>query len=125
MSPRLLAQAIAAGRVAIGLTLFLSPTPVTRRWVGPDEADRPGARLLAMGLGARDVVLGAGVLASLAAGGGPARPWLIGSVAADAMDLTATLRNAGGIPGSAVAGTVLVAGGAAVAGAYALAAAGD
>jgi hypothetical protein len=121
MSPRLLAQVIAAGRVVIGVSLFVAPTAITRRWVGPDESDRAGARVLAMGLGARDVVVGAGALAALSDGGGSAKPWLLGSALADAADLAAILRNASDVPGSAVAGTVAVAGGAAAAGLYVLA----
>ena len=121
MSPRLLAQIIAAGRVAIGATLFASPSLVARGWVGPLEGDRTGTRTMAMGLGARDMVVGAGVLAALAAGNGSAKPWLVGSVVADAMDLAATLRNADNIPASSVVAVGAVAGGAALAGAYVLA----
>ncbi len=120
MNPRLLAQLIAGGRVAIGLALFASPSLVTRHWVGEDEGDRLGTRVMAMGLGGRDVVIGAGALAALSAGGDAARPWLLGSVLADTFDLVATLRNAGRLPSGAVAGTVLVAGGAAGAGAWLL-----
>jgi hypothetical protein len=120
MTPRLLAQIIAAGRVLIGLTLFLTPTRITRHWVGAAEGDRPGARIMAMGLGARDVVVGAGALMALKEGGATARPWLLGSAVADTMDLAATLRTAGELPKVAVAGTVAVAGGAAAAGFYLL-----
>lgn len=120
MSPRTLAQVIAAGRVVVGVTLLAAPTLITRRWVGDDEGRRVGARVLAMGLGGRDVVVGAGALAALNAGGDAAKPWLIGSVLADACDLAAILRASGELETSAVAGTVVVAGGAAAAGVYAL-----
>ena len=120
MTPRLLAQIVAAGRVLVGLMLFVVPTRVTRHWVGATEGERTGTKVMAMGLGARDVVIGAGALAAVHAGNGAAKPWLLGSAAADLMDLTATLRAAGDLPTGAVAGTVLVAGGAAAAGIYVL-----
>ena len=99
MNPRLIAQLIAGGRVVIGLALVAKPALVTSRWVGDDEADRPGARVLGTGLGGRDVVVGAGTLAALSAGDGSVRPWLIGSVLADTVDLIGTLRSAGELPG--------------------------
>ena len=120
MNPRLLAQIIAAGRVVVGAVLFISTARVTRPWVGEAEGSRTGTRVMAMGLGARDVVVGAGTLATIGQGGGAAKPWLVGSLAADAMDLAATLRAAGQIPAASVAGVALVAGGAAAAGAYVL-----
>lgn len=120
MSPRTLAQVIAAGRVVIGAALLVAPTPITRRWVGEDEGGRVGARVLAMGLGGRDVVVGAGVLTALSAGGDSAKPWLIGSIVADVCDMAAILRASRELDTSAVAGTAIVAGGAAAAGVYVL-----
>lgn len=120
MKPRTLAQLIAAGRIAVGATLLLAPTVVTRRWVGEREGEHLGTRVMAAGLGGRDIVVGAGVLAALRSGEG-ARLWLIGSAAADVIDLVSTVRHAGELPASAVAGTVAVAGGAAVAGAWVVA----
>ncbi len=116
MKPRTLAQLIAAGRAGIGLTLMAAPAVVTRHWVGEAEGDRLGTRVMAAGLGVRDLVIGAGVLASLGSGNG--RPWLVASAAADLGDLVATLRSRGELPTAAVAGTVLVAGGSALAGAW-------
>ncbi len=116
MDPRILAQTIAAGRVAVGLTLMAAPTVVTRHWVGESEGERLGARVMGAGLGGRDVVIGAGVLAALRTNG--ARSWLVASALADAFDLVATLRARDELPRGAVAGTVLVAGGAAAAGAW-------
>lgn len=120
MTPRLLAQIVAAGRILTGLLLFFSPTRVTNHWVGATEGGRAGTRVMAMGLGGRDIVVGAGALMALNQGGEAAKPWLLGSAAADAMDLVATLRVSGELPKGAVAGTVLVAGGAAAAGFYVL-----
>lgn len=120
MTPRLVAQIIAAGRVLVGLALIVKPAAVTSHWVGEDEGARAGARVLGGGLGARDLIIGAGTLAALNADADSARPWLLGSVVADLLDLGSTLRSAGDLPGSAVAGTIVVAGGATVAGLYAL-----
>jgi hypothetical protein len=120
MSPRLLAQVVAGSRVVIGLTLLAAPTLITQHWVGEDDAGRPGARVLAMGLGVRDLVVGAGVLAALSQGGDAAKPWLLGSTVADLGDLIAAVRHAGDLPNSAVGGTVVVAGAAATTGAWLL-----
>lgn len=120
MNPRLLAQLVAGGRVVVGLALVVKPTLVTGAWVGEDEGSRPGARVLGTGLGGRDVVVGAGTLAALSAGGDGARPWLVGSVVADAIDLAGTLRAASELPTSAVAGAAAVAGGAMAAGIWLL-----
>lgn len=117
MEPRIVASSIAAGRLAIGLTLMAAPAAVARHWVGPAEGDRVGARTLASGLGVRDFVLGAGVLAALRSGDG-VRPWLVASAVADLGDLLFTLREREGLPGSSVAGTALLAGGSAAAGAW-------
>ena len=119
MRPHLLAQVLAAGRVVVGLTLVAAPSVITRRWVGPEEGGRPGARVMGMGLGARDLVMGAGTLAALRTGEG-LTPWLVGGVAADALDLTATLRSAGGLPKAPAAGAAAIAGTAAAVGVYLL-----
>lgn len=116
MPPRLLAQIIAAGRIAIGAGLLAKPDLITRSWVGPEDGSRPGTLLLASGLGARDIALGAGVLSGIA--GGTAKPWLLGSAAADLADLVSTLRHAGSLPKTSVIGTIAVAGGSAALGAW-------
>lgn len=116
MKPRTLAQLLAAGRVGIGLTLLASPAVVTRHWVGEAEGDRLGTRVMAAGLGARDLVIGAGVLASLGSADG--RRWLVASAASDLGDLIATLRSRGELPTASLAGTMIVAGGSALAGAW-------
>lgn len=120
MNPRLVAQLVAGGRAAIGAVLIATPAVITRHWVGEAEGSRVGARVLAGGLGGRDLVIGVGVLAALNAGGDAAKPWLVASAAADLFDLASTLRNAGQLPTGAVVGTAAVAGGAAAAGAWLL-----
>jgi hypothetical protein len=118
MTPRLLAQIIAAGRVVIGAALVAKPELVTTRWVGEAEGTRVGARVLAGGLGARDAALGLGTLSGIA--GGTAKPWLIGSAAADLTDLVTAVRSANELPKAALAGTVAMAGGAAAVGIWLL-----
>jgi hypothetical protein len=115
MDARTIARVIAAGRIGIGLGLVVAPTVITRRWVGAD-GERPGATVLAVGLGARDLALGAGTLAALS--GGEPRPWLVASTAADAADLLATIRGRRAMSAAAVAGVGLLAGGSAAVGAW-------
>jgi hypothetical protein len=115
MQPRTIARIVAAGRVGFGIGLLAVPGAIARRWVGADGA-RPGAHPLAAGLGARDLALGAGTLVALDRGG--ARPWLVGSAAADLGDLVATLRSRDAVPAVSVAATVVVAGGSAALGAW-------
>ena len=120
MNPRTIAQLIAAGRVVIGSGLVASPPLVTGRWLGEQESARPGARVMATGLGGRDVALGLGTLAALGAGGDAVKPWLLGSALADAADLLGTLRSSRELPTAGVVLTALVAGGAAAAGGWLL-----
>jgi hypothetical protein len=82
------ARAIAAGRVAIGVSLYAAPA-LAAPWAG-DDARAPGGQLLTRALAARDLVLGAG---TLAAAHDPAqvRRWLLAGGACDAADFVATL----------------------------------
>jgi hypothetical protein len=115
MDPKTLARAIAIGRLGFGALLVAAPELLARRWVGADGG-RTGTQVMAMGLGARDLALGGGTLATLSGGG--ARPWLVASAAADAGDLFATLRHRRDLPAASVAMLVAIAGGAAAAGAW-------
>jgi len=89
VSPRDVARLIAGGRIAIGTALLLAPRLATRPWIGKD-AGRPGAKVLARAMGARDVVIGAIALHTL---GNPqvAPRWQKAGAAVDAVDLAATL----------------------------------
>src|SRR5262245_18499951 len=114
MQPRQIAQLIAAGRVALGAALLVKPDLVTKLWVGGEEGSRVGTRTMASGLGARDMAIGAGVLANLDSGA--AKPWLLASAVSDLADLVATLRARNELATSKLAGTVVGAGGAAAVG---------
>src|SRR3954468_5308803 len=106
MDPRSLARSIAIGRLGFGALLVATPGVLARAWIG-ETGDTPGAQALATAVGARDLALGAGVLGALSRGG--ARPWLIGSAAADFADLVGTLRARKGIPSTSVATLVVIA----------------
>lgn len=114
MDPTLLAKLLAGGRVAIGLALFVAPRQAARRWVG-DEVDETGTRMALRGLGARDVALGAGLLASLEDGASTDR-WLEAGAVADLADAAAVVLARDERPTEVVLATLAVAGGAAAAG---------
>jgi len=54
----------ALGRMAFGAALLVAPGLVGRAWIGADAA-RPGVRVIARSLGARDIVLGLGTFLAL------------------------------------------------------------
>jgi len=78
----------ALGRVGVGASLLGKPDSAYG-WIG-GEADGRGAQVLTRALGIRDLVIGAGVLAT-ARDPRALRPWLLAGVAADAVDFAATL----------------------------------
>ena len=72
------ATAVAAGRVALGVTALAWPSVPARPWVGA-AADGVAARVFGRALGARDLALGLGALAALQGPGaeaGSARAWV-------------------------------------------------
>lgn len=87
------AMAVAAGRVALGLTALARPAVPARPWVGAAADDLP-IRVLARALGARDLALGLGAAAQLrqttsrpASAGG----WVAAGALSDALDVCVTL----------------------------------
>jgi hypothetical protein len=110
-----LTLAYAATRTAFGLALLAAPRRLGTSWLGPD-ADREAVHVALRGLGARDIALAAG--AAWAAGTDrELRPWLVGTVAGDLVDLGATLAAGDSIPRRARMGTLALAGASALAGA--------
>ena len=77
MRPSTIAIAFGAGRALVGVALLAAPGPIARGWVG---ADGTPASVLTRSLGARDLVIGAGLVAAAARDRDPA-PWLVGGVA--------------------------------------------
>jgi hypothetical protein len=96
MDARMLARAVALGRLGLGAALLVAPGPMAAAWTGRDGL-RPGARVIAAGLGARDVAQGAGTAWALAGAADP-RPWLGAGALADAVDCLATLRARAALP---------------------------
>ena len=86
---RQLAQSVAWGRIAIGVTAMVAPSLPLRPWVGDLAGDRRG-KLLARSLGARDLALGLGVVLAMKHDA-PVRGWVEGSGLADAGDVLSTL----------------------------------
>lgn len=89
MQDRDVARLLAWGRIAVGLAGVLMPRTLARLWTGASQPDFP-TNMITRGLGARDVAIGAGVIAGLEGAWSP-RPWLQASAVADAADALGTL----------------------------------
>jgi hypothetical protein len=104
--------------MAFGLGLIAQPEQLTRAWIGED-AKRPGTQVAVRGLGARDLVLGAGAALS---SGRDRQLWLAAGMVGDAADLTATVAAGRHLPlrgrvlVGALAGAGIAMGGAALSG---------
>jgi hypothetical protein len=107
-----IAEAVAWGRIGLGVTALLAPTVPLRPWVGRDFAWQPRAKLLARSLGARDLALGLGVILALRHDA-PIRGWVEGGGVSDTCDVLATLLAFGKLPKAGRWLVVLSAGGAA------------
>ena len=94
MNAALTARLVAAGRIGFGLALIVAPERVTALWLG-DDAGRAGTRVVTRGLGARDLALGAGVLAVAES---ELRPWVAAAILADTGDLIATIAAGDSVP---------------------------
>lgn len=91
MDTRLLGTALGIVRTGVGASLVVAPRWAGRIWVG-DDADGDGTAVFARALGARDVVLGSGILAATATHESRLVTRLIQLGAlADLADMTATL----------------------------------
>lgn len=133
----LAATAVAAGRVALGVTALAWPSVPARPWVGASADDLAG-RVFGRALGARDLALGLGALAALRqrpgepapAGPGPAAPapaapappgpapaWIAAGALSDALDVAATVAAWSELPRRTRWLVAASAGGAALAGA--------
>jgi len=118
VEPRTIATAHAAGRAAIGGALLAAPEAITAGWIGK-HARRGPVTVLARALGARDAALGLGVLGTL--GDAQAvKPWVAACLAADAVDLIATLALRDELPAQGVAAVAAMAGGSVLLGAWLL-----
>ena len=96
MDSKQLVRGLGVGRVAFGIAFLVAPGVTGRLWIG-DGATKPGARTLTRAVGARDLVMGAGILAA-SEGGRPVRDLLQQAGAVDVLDFTATLLAGGRLP---------------------------
>ncbi len=113
------ARAVAAGRVALGLTALVWPSVPARPWVGA-AADDVAARVFGRALGARDLALGLGALAALQGPSdepGSASAWVAAGALSDALDVVASLSSWRELPRAGRWLVVASAGGAALTGA--------
>jgi hypothetical protein len=85
---------VGGGRFVLGASFLLAPSPILRIWWPDEAASGPIALGLARGLGARDAVLGLGILAAVLRRGESSGGWLLAAAGADAADLVLTLTNA-------------------------------
>ena len=114
MRPSTLALGFGAGRAVVGVALLAAPGPIARSWVGADDTP---TTVLARCLGARDLVIGAGLVLAAARDRDPTT-WLAGGVLADSVDGIATFAAGGDIPGNGRVGTTALAAGSALFGAW-------
>jgi hypothetical protein len=84
---------VGGGRFVFGASFLLAPSPILRIWWPDDGASGPIASGLARGLGARDAVLGLGLLAAVLRRES-SRGWLLAAAGADVADLLLTWTNA-------------------------------
>jgi hypothetical protein len=84
MGPRDAAVGLAGGRIAIGVVSLRAPGLMGRAMMGP-EGDSGGTRFFLRVVGARDLVLGLGVLAALDRNA-PVHGWLQASAVVDGLD---------------------------------------
>jgi hypothetical protein len=116
MDPRTIARGQALGRVAFGFGLVVAPSAVAGAWVG-GPAERPGGRVLAVAMGARDLAIGLALLRALGRSNG-AGAWIRAGMLADTADLVATLRERDELPTVAVPVVAAMAAGSVVVGLY-------
>jgi len=119
-STRTLTTAFALSRLLFGVGLIVAPDKLSARWIGKDGQRGP-VKVILRGLGARDIALSAGALASLGDADQLAA-WLAGAIIGDLADVAAIfVPSASQLPPNARLGTVALGGGAAAAGAALLA----
>jgi hypothetical protein len=111
----LAARALAIGRIALGLGLFLAPRRLSRAWLGRD-AEGGNVTAVVRGLAARDVAVGVGTLVALR-GDAPAQDaerWIEAGIVGDLGDAVGTLlagkRDRDGMLVLAIAGGAAMAG---------------
>jgi hypothetical protein len=102
------AIAVLGLRIAYGAALIAAPGRLGRRWLGPAAHAAP-TQVPLRALGAREIILHSGAIIA-AVGGGPLRPWLIGSIVGDLSDLVATVAGRDELPKGSATATLVVGG---------------
>ena len=96
MDDKEMARLLGAGRALFGAIALVAPGLATRVWTGPGT-DTFGARVLARGLGARDLAVGMGTLVALEDDEAVAK-WLQAGAIADLGDVFGLLSSFGQLP---------------------------
>jgi hypothetical protein len=120
MDAKQIATVQAGGRAVVGAALIVAPRALTAGWIGKD-ANRAPVTVLARAVGARDSVLGLGLLRSLS-DPEAAKPWIAAGLVADAVDLGATLAARDNLPDQGAVAVSVIAAGSALLGAWLLSA---
>jgi len=117
VNAKLGARLLAAGRVAYGVGLLAAPTRTAGGWLGAENVKRPSVQAVVRSVGVRDIVLGMIALHTIGHPEIGAR-WQATCAVVDSVDLLGTVAARSDLPAAGVAGTAVVAGGAAVGGFY-------
>ncbi len=104
-------------RAGVGAAFLTLPRTTAAAWVGEATAAQPGVDVLARALGARELLLGMGLVLA-AARGRPVRGWLMAGVAADAADAAVSVAARQELPRNKVIMVAAVAAFSAAAGAH-------
>ncbi|OWY62500.1 hypothetical protein B7486_58095 [cyanobacterium TDX16] len=86
---RTLARTMAAGRVAIGSALVVTPGLASGWWIGP-EGKRGATKAVTRAMGVRDALLGLGTIRALEQGD-EVKPWILAGAVSDGVDAVATV----------------------------------
>jgi hypothetical protein len=108
---------LAAGRAVLGAAVLAAPEAVMSRWLGPENARGGAVKALGRGLAVHDIGLALAVVQTLDDPVIGPRVQLACALA-DGVDALASILERDALPPVAAAGTVAIAGGAAVTGLY-------
>jgi hypothetical protein len=114
MNVSTIARLQALVRVLVGTALTVAPGRAGAGWIGPVAGKSP-TTVYSRALGARDAVMGLGVLRT-ASDPDALRPWLLAGIVADAVDTAATLEALDDLPKMGRTVAPLIAGGSALLG---------
>ncbi|MGH9036960.1 MAG: hypothetical protein ACRD0O_14450 [Acidimicrobiia bacterium] len=104
-------------RAGVGAAFLTLPRTTAAAWVGDATAAQPGVDVLARALGARELVLGAGLVLAVARGR-PVKGWLMAGVVADVADAAVSVAAREELPRAKVIMVATVAAFSAAAGAH-------